>query len=415
MSHPARLGKYEIRRELGKGSMGVVYEAFDPFIERRVAIKIIRQDQLGPSQTADLLARLKREAQAAGRLNHPGIVAIYDYGEDSTLGGSGVAYITMELIDGRELKDSFDENRHFSQQEVVRIMGEVLSALQHAHERGVTHRDIKPSNVILLRNGHVKVADFGVARLDTSELTQAGTMIGTPMYMSPEQILGLPVDGRSDLFACGVMLYQFLTGEKPFTGSITTVMQKVLHQEPVPATQLNADLSPAWDAVLRQALAKKPEDRFPSAAAMAEAIAQAARQQHDAVTVLIPRKERGPAGPAAEPGPEAAAPPPRGAGATLGTSSATAGTAEAVRNALSTTTIRMASPPPPAAPATGMAADPPAPNRRPLWLAVAAGGLGAAGLLAYLVSGSGQRGAAPAPGAASAVVAAAAATPSSPP
>lgn len=291
MPPPIHLGKYEIRREIGKGSMGVVYEAFDPFIERRVAIKIIRQDQLGPSQVADLLARLRREAQAAGRLNHPGIVGIYDYGEDSTLGGGGVAFITMELIDGKELKDAFDNGQRFSQAEIVRIMGEVLAALQHAHERGVTHRDVKPSNVILLRDGGVKVADFGVARLDSSELTQAGTLIGTPMYMSPEQILGLPVDGRSDVFSCGVMLYQFLTGEKPFTGSITTVMQKVLHDEPVPVTQLNTALSPEWDAVLRKALAKKPEDRYQSASAMADGIrsaAQSPREIDDDATIARP-------------------------------------------------------------------------------------------------------------------------------
>lgn len=293
MSPPPRLGKYEIRRELGRGSMGVVYEAFDPFIQRRVAIKVIRQDELQPSQMRELLPRLRREAQAAGRLSHPGIVAIYDYGEDETLGGSGVAYIAMELIDGHELKDYLDANHPFTRADIVRIMNEVLAALQHAHERGVTHRDIKPSNVILLRNGSVKVADFGVARLDSSEMTQAGTMIGTPMYMAPEQILGLPVDGRCDLFACGVVLYQFLTGEKPFTGSLTTVMQKVLHMEPVPVTQLNAELAPEWDAVLKKALAKKPEQRFASAQAMAEAVLAAALAPPptDQVTVLLPPRQ----------------------------------------------------------------------------------------------------------------------------
>jgi len=293
MSPPPRLGKYEIRRELGRGSMGVVYEAFDPFIQLPVAIKVIRQDEFQPSQVRELLPRLRREAQAAGRLNHPGIVAVYDYGEDETLGGSGLAYIAMELIDGRELKDYLDGNHPFTRADIVRIMTEVLNALQHAHERGVTHRDIKPSNVILLRNGSVKVADFGVARLDSSEMTQAGTMIGTPMYMAPEQILGLPVDGRCDLFACGVVLYQFLTGEKPFTGSLTTVMQKVLHSEPVPVTQLNAELAPEWDLVVKKALAKKPEQRFASAHAMAEAVLAAALAPppDNQVTVLLPPRQ----------------------------------------------------------------------------------------------------------------------------
>ena len=356
MSNPTRLGKYEVRRELGKGSMGVVYEAFDPFIERRVAIKVIRQDQLGPEQTRDLLARLRREAQAAGRLNHPGIVAIYDYGEDSTLGGSGIAYIAMELIDGRELKDYFDADHTFPPQEVVRIMDEVLAALQHAHERGVTHRDVKPSNVILLRDGRVKVADFGVARLDTSELTQAGTMIGTPMYMSPEQILGLTIDGRADLFSCGVMLYQFLTGEKPFTGSITTVMQKVLHVEPVPVTQLNTALSPAWDGVLRLALAKKPEARYASAAAMAEGIRRASLEpspgQRDEKTVVLPRRAASVSlpslGAAAAPGASAAARPAQSAVNKPGSSAAAATPAPAAGTAGTATPTP--APRPPAAP-----------------------------------------------------------------
>ncbi|WP_217283549.1 serine/threonine-protein kinase [Pseudaquabacterium terrae] len=295
MPIPTRLGKYEIRRELGKGSMGVVYEGFDPLIERAVAIKVIRPDQLGP-QSHELMARLKREAQAVGRLNHPGIVAIYDYGEDASVGGTSVAFIAMELIDGKELKHYFDSKHRFLPTDVARIMGEVLSALQHAHERGVTHRDIKPSNVILLRNGSIKVADFGVARLDNSQLTQAGTMIGTPMYMAPEQILGLPVDGRSDLFSCGVVLYQFLTGEKPFTGSVTSVMQRVLHDDPAPATQLNATLSPAWDTVLRKAMAKKPADRYQTASALADAIRAAAAVKGDEATVVLPTSKSGSAG-----------------------------------------------------------------------------------------------------------------------
>ncbi len=391
MSVPTHLGKYEIRRELGKGSMGVVYEAFDPYIERRVAIKIIRQDQFGPSQTRDLLARLRREAQAAGRLNHPGIVAIYDYGEDATLGGSGLAYIAMELIDGHELKDYFDGDHRFGQADIVRIMGEVLAALQHAHERGVTHRDVKPSNVILLRNGAVKVADFGVARLDSSEMTQAGTMIGTPMYMAPEQILGQTVDGRADLFACGVMLYQFLTGEKPFTGSITTVMQKVLHQDPVPATQINTALHPVWDAVLRRALAKRPEERYQSAAEMAEAIRVAAyapaggsaAAQDDEVTILLPVPPATPPG-----GPASSSVPPVGRGP--GSTHPSYPSVPAAPPSFAAPPIT-APPPPSPAPAPL-----PAPVQRggikPATVAIAAAVLGGAGLAAYFgLSGKGDK------------------------
>lgn len=264
MSEPSKLGKYTIRRELGRGAMGVVYEGFDPFIERTVAIKTIKPDVPGQGDAAELLARFKREAQAAGRLNHPGIVAIYEYGEDA-----GVAFIAMEFIKGRELKSYFASEQRFAMRDVARIMGEMLAALEHAHRNGVTHRDIKPANVIVLEGGAVKVADFGIARIETSELTQAGTVLGTPSYMSPEQFLGMPVDGRSDIFSSGVILYQFLTGERPFSGSATTIMHKVLQVEPLPPSTLNTTLPPAWDAVVKKAMAKNPADRYASAAQFA--------------------------------------------------------------------------------------------------------------------------------------------------
>ncbi|MBL8377821.1 MAG: serine/threonine protein kinase [Burkholderiales bacterium] len=297
MAGISKLGKYLIRRELGRGAMGVVYEGFDPVIERTVAIKTIRADQVDATQMGEMLARFKREAQAAGRLNHPNIVAIYEYGEDDG-GGAGasadpdatvidvdatvvdapkgagrVAFIAMEFIKGRELKDYFDENRRFALKDIGRIMGELLGALDHAHAHGVTHRDMKPANVILLESGGaVKVADFGIARIETSELTQAGTVLGTPSYMSPEQFLGQTVDGRSDIFSCGVILYQFLTGEKPFTGAVTTIMHKVLKEAPLPPSTLNATLPPAWDAVVNKAMAKNPDERYQSAREFAEAI-----------------------------------------------------------------------------------------------------------------------------------------------
>ena len=283
------LGKYLIRRELGKGSMGVVYEGFDPVLQRRVAIKTILPAQLVRGEAADVLARFKREAQAAGRLNHPGIVGVYDYGEvlaaddrseadpDATqsIAGQRVAFIAMEFVEGRELKEHFDANECFSLPEVARIMGEILDALDHSHGNGVTHRDIKPSNLIMLTNGRVKIADFGIARTETSELTQAGAVLGTPAYMSPEQFQGMRVDLRSDIFACGVVLYQFLTGEKPFTGHPTTIMFKVLREDPTMPSALNVSLSGTWDAVLTRALAKHPDDRFQSAGEFAAAIREA--------------------------------------------------------------------------------------------------------------------------------------------
>jgi tRNA A-37 threonylcarbamoyl transferase component Bud32 len=280
-----RLGKYEIRRELGRGAMGVVYEAFDPLIKRSVALKTIRTDQLESEQGQDVIARFRHEAQAAGRLAHPNIVAIYDFGEEA-----GVWYIAMEFLKGRELKDYFLTNERFTSADIVRIMTQILAALGYAHRQGVVHRDIKPANVVVIEDGTVKVADFGIAHIETSNMTQAGAVLGTPAYMSPEQILGLPVDGRSDLFSAGVILYQFLTGERPFSGSSTATMHKVLEEEPLPPSRFNVQVPGAMDAVVRKALAKRPEDRYQSADEFAAAIAAAMAAQRPVAdeTVVAP-------------------------------------------------------------------------------------------------------------------------------
>src|SRR5215510_2206587 len=225
MDAPKKLGKYE---------MGVVYEGFDPTIERVVALKTIRADQLGGEDAAEIMARFRREAQAAGRLNHPRIVSIYEYGEDA-----GTTFIAMEFVAGRSLKESFEQNARFSVPQIVRIMSQLLEALDYSHRQGVVHRDIKPANIMLLADGTVKVADFGIARIESSNLTQTGMILGTPSYMSPEQFMGQKIDGRSDLFSSGVILYQLLTGERPFTGSPTTIMHKVLQENPLPPSQLN--------------------------------------------------------------------------------------------------------------------------------------------------------------------------------
>ncbi len=265
------LGKYEVRRELGRGAMGVVYEGYDPLIKRRVALKTIRPEHLHSEDATAMLARFRREAQAAGRLSHPNIVPIYDYGEEA-----GLSYIAMEFVAGRELKASFDANERFRPTDVVRIMGQILAALDYSHRQGVVHRDIKPANIFLLDDGSVKVADFGIAHVESSSLTQVGSVLGTPSYMSPEQILGLPVDGRSDLFSAGVVLYQFLTGERPFTGSAATTMQKVLQEDPLPPSTLNVQVLPVMDAVVRKAMAKRAEARFQSAGEFADAMRAAA-------------------------------------------------------------------------------------------------------------------------------------------
>lgn len=274
MTEPKKLGKYEIRGELGQGAMGIVYDGFDPMIGRRVALKTVRRDQLDRAEVEEILARFKREAQAAGRLNHPNIVSIYEYGEDA-----GTAFIAMEFVEGRELKDHFDANERFPMAEIVRIMGQLLDALDFSHKNGVVHRDIKPSNIILLKDGTVKVADFGIARVESSNLTQAGSVLGTPSYMSPEQFMGQTVDGRSDLFSAGVILYQFLTGEKPFTGALTTIMHKVLKEEPAAPSELNVQVPRPFDALVRKALSKRPDERFQNGHEFAIALKMAAAGQ----------------------------------------------------------------------------------------------------------------------------------------
>ncbi|MDP2821215.1 MAG: serine/threonine-protein kinase [Sulfuritalea sp.] len=276
MTLPQKLGKYEIRGELGSGAMGVVYEGWDPGICRRVAIKTVRRDQLDRAEAGEVLARFQREAQAAGRLTHPNIVGIYEFGEEpDPAGGAGTAFIAMEFVNGRELKDYFDNDERFALPEMQRIMTELLAALAHAHKHGIVHRDIKPANIILLADGTVKVADFGIARIESSNLTQAGAILGTPSYMSPEQFMGQTVDGRSDLFSAGVVLYQFLTGDKPFTGTLTTIMHKVLKEEPAAPSELNVQVPRPFDALMKIALAKRPEDRFQSAQEFADALGRA--------------------------------------------------------------------------------------------------------------------------------------------
>jgi serine/threonine-protein kinase len=267
MTSPAKLGKYTIKRELGKGAMGVVYEGFDPSIERIVALKTVRADQLGGEDAPEILTRFRREAQAAGRLTHPNVVAVYELGEDA-----GTTFIAMEFVKGRSLKEYLEQHTRFTTPQLARIMTELLAALDYSHRNGVVHRDIKPANVMILEDGTVKVADFGIARIEQSNLTQTGMILGTPSYMSPEQFMGQTVDGRSDLFSAGVILYELLTGEKPFTGSATTIMHKVLQEEPLPPSRLNVQVPRPFDGVVKRALAKRPDERFQTAREFAEAI-----------------------------------------------------------------------------------------------------------------------------------------------
>jgi serine/threonine-protein kinase len=267
MSAVESLGKYEIRRQLGRGAMGTVYEGFDPVIERIVAIKTVRLPEVADDETAEEIARFRREAQAAGRLTHPNIVGVFDYGETPDL-----AYIVMEFVDGPPLKNLLDKNERFPLPRIVQIMGDLLAGLQFSHERGVVHRDIKPANLMLTKSGQAKIADFGIARIESSSMTQAGTVLGTPAYMSPEQFMGQVVDARTDIYSSGVLLYQLLTGERPFEGSMSAIMHKALNTEAPFPSQISVTAPRPFDAVVRRAMAKRPEDRYPSAADFMAAI-----------------------------------------------------------------------------------------------------------------------------------------------
>jgi serine/threonine protein kinase len=270
------LGRYNIERTLGKGAMGVVYEGLDPKLNRRVAIKTILKSHLDPDTAKDYSMRFSREAQAVARLNHPHIVQVYDFAEEGD-----IAYLVMEFIRGKELKNFFDSNEHFDIKEAVRIMCELLDALDFAHNAGVIHRDIKPANVMLDAQARTKLTDFGVARVQDvdrthAERTQAGTMVGTPAYMSPEQITGANIDKRTDVFSAGIILYQFLTGEKPFTGGgAWTIAKKIIQEDPPLPSSVNNAVTPFFDAVVNKALSKNPETRYQSAKDFAIALRRA--------------------------------------------------------------------------------------------------------------------------------------------
>ena len=276
---PSKLGKYEIRRELGRGAMGVVYEAWDPSIQRRVALKTVRPDQLEGSDGEQLVQRFRREAQAAGRLSHPGIVSVYEFGQEAD-----TSFIAMEFIEGEELQSWMDRGETLEVSQITEIMGQLLEALDAAGQEGVVHRDIKPSNILLLPDGRVKITDFGIAWFEASGLTQAGSVMGTPAYMSPEQLTGDGVDTRSDLFSAGVVLYQMLTGEKPFAGNrVATIIHKILESDPPTPSNLGEHVPSAFDSVINKAIAKSPDDRFQTGAEFAAAIRTAA-EATDAAT-----------------------------------------------------------------------------------------------------------------------------------
>lgn len=270
-SHPARVGKYTITGVLGHGAMGVVYRAFDPGIQRPVAIKVILRKLLDHDRTADLVAaRFKNEARAVGRLSHPGIVAIYEYGEDAAC-----AFIAMELVEGRSLGWILSRTPMLPEAELLHIMDQLLDALDCVHRHGVWHRDIKPENLIVTPRGEVKLADFGIARVENVALTQGGPWVGTPGYMAPEQYTAAEIDHRVDIFAAGVLLYRLLTGKAPFKGRSRSVMRATLDDDPpAPSAAANTVRHAFYDAIISTALAKNPKARFASAAEFRDALSK---------------------------------------------------------------------------------------------------------------------------------------------
>jgi len=270
------LGRYKINGVLGKGAMGLVYDGLDPKLNRRVAIKTILTGSLSAEAARMATVRFEREVRAVARLNHGNVVQVYDFGTEA-----GLAYIVMEFIEGRELKDYFAANQRLDLKSIFQLMTELLDALEFAHEAGIIHRDVKPANVMVDAAGHAKLTDFGVARFtepqgDQIDATRVGTIVGTPSYMSPEQIQGQPIDRRSDVFSAGIIFYQLLSWQKPFQGTQWELAKKIIEDDPVwPSrlVQIPADI----DKVVARALAKQPDRRYATARKFAEAIQRIAQ------------------------------------------------------------------------------------------------------------------------------------------
>jgi serine/threonine-protein kinase len=279
VAHLEQLGKYRIMGVLGEGAMGVVYRGFDPDIRRVVALKTIRRSTgEGMESAAQSAARFRNEAQAAGRLMHPGIVGVYDFGEVGD-GADRIAYIAMEYVEGHTLSAYLGQKLRFDALDTASIVTQLLEGLGHAHDNQVWHRDIKPSNVIMTRTGRVKIADFGIARTDETGMTLAGGVLGTPMYMAPEQFLGQAIDHRADLYGAGVVLYQLIAGRPPFVGTAESLSYRVVHEAPqAPSTVAGAANDPRFDAVALKALAKQPTQRFAHAEAFRDALLAALGQ-----------------------------------------------------------------------------------------------------------------------------------------
>ena len=265
ITHETVLGRYRIVSELGRGAMGVVYCAVDPLLERSVAIKTVNLAEAG-DEVAEFDARFQQEAKAAARLAHPNLITVYDVGREGD-----VAFLAMELLEGRDLRSMIAERSRLPAAETIGIAAQVADGLAYAHERGVVHRDIKPGNIMILASGLTKIMDFGIARMRSSDIrTRTGILLGSPKYMSPEQVLGRGADGRSDIFSLGVVLYEMLAGTPPFSGdTVSSLMYQIATATPPAPSRANADVPQMLDLVVAKALAKKPEERYQTAAELA--------------------------------------------------------------------------------------------------------------------------------------------------
>jgi len=272
MSLPKQFGRYQVVDVLGQGAMGLVYKAVDPVIERGVAIKVIQANPgLGEADLARMQARFEQEFRSAGALSHANIVTIFDVGKEGDL-----YYIAMEYVEGLSLDTVLGQKGVLSFKEVSDLAWELSSGLDYAHAQGVVHRDIKPANVLITSEGRFKITDFGLAKLEATTLTRTGALVGTPVYMSPEQVGGHAITGKTDQFSLGILLYQALTGDRPFTGdSASTIMYKIVHEEPLPPGRINKSLPEAADGVLLRALEKNVDRRYDSCAEFADELRQA--------------------------------------------------------------------------------------------------------------------------------------------